>query len=101
MKSHIEQIKQKLPFLGNINLSDAQVQQMINMDLNSLGPMSREAEHLRSTSGSFADRGLILKELHPKLAIGDSDTPSATVEKLRLTKLLKSTQDDVRRMNQT
>ena len=99
MKSRIEKIKQKLPFLGKMNLTEAQMQQVMNFDLNSLGPMSLENDHLRSTGGSFAERGFILKEVNPRVKPDELETPSATVDKLKLKKLLNSTASEVRRMN--
>ena len=75
------------------------MQQVINFDLNSLGPMSVDNEHLRSTGGSFAERGLILKEVNPRFRKEDLETPSATMDKAKLKKILNSTNSDLRRMN--
>ena len=77
----------------------------MNRDLASIRAASRDNEAIfRSTSNSFAEKGLVLKDMaQNELYVSrlDPETPSATLDKMRIKQLMKDTFDDLRRMNRT
>ena len=92
LRGKIDSIRSKLPFLAQSQFMSTQHQMaMMNMDLYSVEPLVDSPNILRSTGQSFAERGLVLKEVNRHINYDELATPSATVDKAKLKKLLKST----------